>query len=1013
MQGYPQQQSYAGYAGYAATDAQQQLQQQQQQEQYAYAPPDLQQQQYSYGPTATSGDYGLHYSPVATGEPHSLIGGSTATNSGYSSNFPQQVQPQQQQLHNGYNGSVGRQQSYNYQPQATATNEGYNGGAYEETAAAATAGPAAAAAASPSPAFDASTSACPDSALSFGFEQPTEAPNTTDANGLRWTWSTYPNTYRDSKQEPVGTAAASVPLPEMIIPLACMYTPLHPIDAGRLVIGDPSARGQQCPNCGAYWNKHCYREEGKFWVCLSCLRRNPTPPSYNPQHPALHNDTVEYILPTTAPTSAEEDAVTPAYPTFIFIIDTCLPVEELDALKSHIVRCLDWLPLQSLVGLISFGARVSVWELGSAALARCFNVRGDKLYDPVELSAMLQLVDAQSVRGRFLVPLEECEFVLTTLIEEMQCNDTITPADKRPLRTTGTAVSIAVRLFEALQQTPAEKSTVEQVAKGGRLLLFTGGPCTRGPGTVVSVDKEKMMRFHRDIIDGETPYYEASFKMYNDLQQRLSNVNASLDVFAESFDQIGILEMRQAVNQTGGTFVCGDAFSHQMFATSLQGYFDRCDLRIRGLEAGSAAGESNFIVRSAFGVKFEVHTSADTLVSGVLGPCLIDEKANKAKPHRASSPIQVGVGGTTRWCVSTVDQAVTYTFVFDTATMNKKDGAYASGARGQGSVGNNNSSSSSGDAKRRFVQFVTRFSTPNGESRVRVTSVVLPVAPSSPSIDPQYFVRLQSFDQTCAATVLARMVVSILEKHPSKWDDTKRWLDTLLVRFVRRYSTYTAGVPESLRLSPCLSLFPSFMFNLRRSEYFMVLNISPDETAFKRHWLMREPVENCVLMIQPTLHSYDIEAPMATPVPLDSCSLRPDNVLLMDAYFNIHIMWGTTIYAWIQAKYHEDPEYAYFAQLLDTVEGDALALLAARYPYPRFSRTDANGSEARHIKTRMNPTTTHHSTGAAACSPTGDQSDVIYTDEASIVKFMESLKQAVVTGAARNDGATSASNGGR
>ncbi|ESL11601.1 protein transport protein Sec23 [Trypanosoma rangeli SC58] len=836
-----------------------------------------------------------------------------------------------------------------------------------------------------------------DSALASGQDAPSAALNATDVNGLRWTWSTYPNTYRDAKHDPV--SVASITLPEMIVPLACMYTPLKPLETCHFVIGDPAARGQQCPNCGAFWNKHCYREEGKFWMCPSCLRRSPMPPNYSAEHPALHHDTVEYIIPSAAPTAAAGEAVDATakhtYPTFIFIIDICLPVEELESLKQSILRCLNWLPPQSLVGFISFGARTSVWELGTTMMTRCYSLRGEKQYDPAELSAMLQVTDAMPVRGRFLALLEDCEFVLTALIEELQCDDSVTPGNKRPLRTTGTAISVAVRLLELLYEKPTAKEAKATAAasapavKAGRLMLFTGGPCTRGPGTVVGIEKEKMMRFHRDIIDGDTPYYADAFNLYNNLQQRLSNVQASLDVFAESFDQTGILEMREAVNQTGGTFICGDTFSHKMFTTSFQRYFDRFDSRVQAQEEHGAA----FSVRSAFCVKFGVHTSVDTLVSGVLGPCLVDEQANKTSLHRAASPIQIGVGGTTNWCVSTLDEAVTYTFLFDTATMSKKDGGDAVGTKDP--RGN--------EARRRFFQFVVRFITPHGESRVRVTSVVLPVAPSLPSIDPQYFVLHQAFDQTCAATVLARMVVSILEKHPSKWDDTKRWLDTLLVRFVRRYGTFRPGVPESLRLHPCLSLFPSFLFNLRRSEYFMVLNISPDETTFKRHWLMRDSVDNCVLMIQPALYSYDIEAPQASPVPLDSCSLRPDNILLMDAYFNIHIMWGTTIFAWIQAKYQENPEYTYFAQLLDTVESDAIGLLSTRYPYPRFSRTDANGSEARHIKTRMNPTTTHHSgpIGAAAAgigaTAEGDQSDVIYTDEASIMKFMESLKQAVVS----------------
>ncbi|KAG8347415.1 hypothetical protein TRVL_01742 [Trypanosoma vivax] len=609
---------------------------------------------------------------------------------------------------------------------------------------------------------------------------------------------------------------------------------------------------------------------------------------------------------------------------------------------------------------------------------------------------MLQLSEACPAYGRFLVPLGECEFTLTTLINELQCDGTVTPINKRPLRATGTAVGVAVKLLESLYEIQGGKSGMTGGAGGGtgvpavkvgKLLLFTGGPCTRGPGTVVAIEKEKMMRFHRDIIEGETPYYEDAFKFYGDIQKRLLSVQASLSVFAQSFDQIGILEMRRAVDQTGGAFICGDSFDHPMFTTSLQRYFELCDFRLGVVEDGSASGSdadrgpSSFVARSGFGVKLEVHTSADTLVCGVLGPCVADEKAAEAKVHRTASPIQIGVGGTTRWRVSAMDQTVTLTFVFDTATLNKKD--------------------VSTPQQRRFIQFVTQFYTSHGESRLRVTSVLLPIASqpagSQSAVDPQYFVQHDTFDQTCAATVLARMTISLLEKHPSKWSDAKRWLDTVLVQFVRRYGTFTPGAPETVRLRPCCSLFPSFVFNLRRSEYFMVLNISPDETTFKRHWLMRESVDNCVLMIQPTLHSYDIDCPSATAVPLDSCSLRPDNILLMDAFFNIHIMWGTTVFAWIQAKYHENPEFAHFAQLLDLVENDAGALLDSRQPYPRFSRTDANGSEARHIKTRMNPATTHHSSSGGAVAGSSDQSGIIYTDDASIMKFMESLKQAVVS----------------
>ena len=228
---------------------------------------------------------------------------------------------------------------------------------------------------------------------------------------------------------------------------------------------------------------------------------------------------------------------------------------------------------------------------------------------------------------------------------------------------------------------------------------------------------------------------------------------------------------------------------------------------------------------------------------------------------------------------------------------------------------------------------------------------------------------------------------------PHMWETAKRWLDKLLVMFVKRFGTYRTGAPESLRLSPSMSLFPSFMFNLRRSEYFMIMNISPDETVFKRHWLMREGCDNAVLMIQPTLHSYSFAAPYATPVPLDSSSILDDNILVIDCFFNIHIVRGTTVDQWFVQKFHENPDYAHFAHLLEVPKADTSAVLAARFPHPRFSNEGITHGESRHLVTRVNPSAKHTDGSTAGL---GSQFQQVRTDDVSIATFMQTLKDAVV-----------------
>ena len=47
--------------------------------------------------------------------------------------------------------------------------------------------------------------------------------------------------------------------------------------------------------------------------------------------------------------------------------------------------------------------------------------------------------------------------------------------------------------------------------------------------------------------------------------------------------------------------------------------------------------------------------------------------------------------------------------------------------------------------------------------------------------------------------------------------DVIRWLDRVLIKLVSRFADYKKDEPSSLKLSREFSLFPQFMFYLRRS----------------------------------------------------------------------------------------------------------------------------------------------------------------------------------------------------
>lgn len=86
--------------------------------------------------------------------------------------------------------------------------------------------------------------------------------------------------------------------------------------------------------------------------------------------------------------------------------------------------------------------------------------------------------------------------------------------------------------------------------------------------------------------------------------------------------------------------------------------------------------------------------------------------------------------------------------------------------------------------------------------------------------------------------------------------------------------------------------------------------------------LNEEDVNNSLTMIQPTLMSYTFDVP-PQPVLLDSVSIKPDVILLLDTFFHILIFHGETIAQWRKAGYQEQEGYENFKELLEGPVHDA------------------------------------------------------------------------------------------
>lgn len=113
-----------------------------------------------------------------------------------------------------------------------------------------------------------------------------------------------------------------------------------------------------------------------------------------------------------------------------------------------------------------------------------------------------------SPAARFLLPVQQADFQLTNVLEQLQQDPWPVASDRRPLRCTGVALSVAIGLMETSFQNA-----------GGRIMLFTSGPATEGPGLVVGPQLKEAMRSHHDIDrESNIKHYKKAVKVCRSLK---------------------------------------------------------------------------------------------------------------------------------------------------------------------------------------------------------------------------------------------------------------------------------------------------------------------------------------------------------------------------------------------------------------------------------------------------------------------------------------------------------------
>ena len=323
-----------------------------------------------------------------------------------------------------------------------------------------------------------------------------------------------------------------------------------------------------------------------------------------------------------------------------------------------------------------------------------------------------------------------------------------------------------------------------------------------------------------------------------------------------------------------------DSFTSSMYKQSFARVFDK---------------DANDNLLMGFNASLEVLTTKELKVTGLIGHAV---SMNKKSPSVGET--ECGIGNTCSWKMCGIDPSASYGIYFEIA--------------GQGGP----APMTQGGPQQGMLQFLTYYQHSSGQFHLRVTTVGRNL--SGPSGDPAI---AQSFDQEAAAVLMSR--IAVFKAEVDDGPDVLRWVDRMLIRLCSRFAEYRKDDPSSFRLEKNFTLYPQFMFHLRRSQFLQVFNNSPDETEFYRHVLNHEDVSNSLVMIQPTLDSYTFDQESSMPVLLDSSSIQPQHILLLDTFFHILIFHGETVAEWRKAGYQDQEGYENFKQLLDQPKEDAKA----------------------------------------------------------------------------------------
>lgn len=158
------------------------------------------------------------------------------------------------------------------------------------------------------------------------------------------------------------------------------------------------------------------------------------------------------------------------------------------------------------------------------------------------------------------------------------------------------------------------------------------------------------------------------------------------------------------------------------------------------------------------------------------------------------SETEIGVGGTSAWKLCTLSTKTSLAFYFEVVNAHSNEIPPGTAF---------------------FIQFVTQYQHGSGQRRLRVCTIARRWCDAAQIQDLS-----AAFDQEAAAVIMARL--SVFKTEHEEVFDIMRWLDRMLIRVAAKFGDYHKEDPQSFRLASNFSLYPQFMFHLRRSQFLQV-----------------------------------------------------------------------------------------------------------------------------------------------------------------------------------------------